>query len=139
MASNRIRRNTENGRIIIIDTNALIMLFEFSINFEEQLTRLFGKYKIIVPRAVVKELKTLKQKGKGSKKYNAKASLDLINKTDMKIIETETKGDVDDIVYNLAKETKYPVLTNDKELRKRLKNIPVNVVFLRSKNYFAIE
>lgn len=139
MASHRIRQNTENGRIIIVDSNALMMLFEFSINFEEQLTRLFGKYKIVVPKAVVNELKILKKKGKGARKHKAKASLDLINKTNMSIIESETDGLVDDIVFNLARETKYPVLTNDKQLRKRLKKIPVNVIFLRGKQKLQIE
>ncbi len=57
----------------------------------------------------------------------------------MSIIESETDGLVDDIVFNLARETKYPVLTNDKQLRKRLKKIPVNVIFLRGKQKLQIE
>lgn len=139
MASDRIRRNNEDGRIIIIDSNALIMLFEFSINFEEQLSSLFGKYKIVVPDAVLNELILIKEKGKGKKKYNAKASLDLIKKLDFEIIKSRREDSVDDIVYDLAKKTKSAVLTNDKELRKRLKNIPVDVVFLRSKNHLKLE
>ncbi len=75
MASHRIRQNTENGRIIIVDSNALMMLFEFSINFEEQLTRLFGKYKIVVPKAVVNELKILKKKEKAQENIKPKQAL----------------------------------------------------------------
>lgn len=139
MASDRIRRNTENGRVIIFDSNALMMLFEFNINFEEQLTQLFGKYKLVVPKAVIEELKKLKEKAKGKKKNNAKASLDLIKKTKLETIDTKKHGNVDEIIVSLAEKTKYTVLTNDKELRKKLKQIPVKVVFLRSKNHLTIE
>ena len=69
MASDWVRGNRDI--IIILDSNAIIMLFEFSINLEDQLTDLLGKYKIIIPRSVYNELKFLSESGNGKKRFNS--------------------------------------------------------------------
>ena len=49
MAVDRIR----NYPIIILDTNALFIPFEFRINLDSELKRLFGVYEIIIPTCVL--------------------------------------------------------------------------------------
>ena len=72
MASDRIWRD-RSKKTVILDSNAIMMLFEFQINLEEELTRLIGKYRIIVPQPIYDELVFLSENGKGSKKIKAKA------------------------------------------------------------------
>ena len=134
MAFNRIRGD-KREKIVILDSNAIMMLFEFSINLEDELTRLLGKYHILVPKPVFKELKVLSEKGKGTKKINAKSSLKLIERYEIAEIDERI---VDDSVLSLAEKTNGIVLTNDKELKKRLKEKSHKVIFLRSKKKLAI-
>jgi len=134
MAFNRIWGD-KREKIVILDSNAIMMLFEFSINLEDELTRLIGKYHILVPKPVLRELKYLSEKGKGTKKINAKSSLKLIERYEIAEIDEKT---VDDSVLSLAEKTNGIVFTNDKELKKRLKEKSYQVIFLRSKKKLTI-
>ena len=64
MASDRLCRDRKE-RIVILDTNALMMLFEFSIDLESELNRLLGANSIFVPTTVLDELKFLSENGNG--------------------------------------------------------------------------
>ena len=128
MASDRIWGNPE--KTVILDSNAILMLFEFSIDLESELTRLLGKHKIIIPKHIFEELNYLSTQGKGKKKINAKASLDLIKK--YSIVKIDAKN-ADESVYLLAKKTNGFVVTNDRVLREKLKENSIPVIFLRGK------
>ncbi len=56
MASDRLRGNSAS-KIVVFDSSAILMLFEYSINLEEELIRLLGNYEIVVPSKIVEELK----------------------------------------------------------------------------------
>jgi len=134
MASDWIRGN-RNEKTVILDSNAVMMLFEFQINLEDELVKLIGKNKIIIPKTIINELDFLSKNGKGKKRINAKASLELIKKYE--IVDIDIKN-ADDSIYQLAKQTCSYVLTNDKELRQRLKKISIPVIFLRAKKKLQV-
>lgn len=50
-------------RAVVLDTNALLMPYQFDINIEKELNRLLGVCRIIVPRSVVEEVEKLAEKG----------------------------------------------------------------------------
>ncbi|MCK4365864.1 MAG: hypothetical protein KAW45_07415 [Thermoplasmatales archaeon] len=134
MASNRLRED-RNGKTVILDSSAVMMLFEFSIDLEDELTRLLGKFHIVVPRPIFEELKLLSKKGKGKKKAIAKPSLELIKKYE--IVNAEGNGD--DAVLMLAKKLSGIVTTNDRELRKRAKESSLQTIYLRGKSRLVLE
>ena len=134
MASDRLWRDRE-GRIVILDSSSILMLFEFSIDLEDELTRLLGKFRVLIPRPMFDELIFLSKHGKGKKKYNSKPALDLIKKYD--ISEAEGKGD-DSVLY-LAKVHNGVVVTNDKDLRKRAKDIHLQTIYLREKSKLVLD
>jgi len=112
------------------------MLFEFSIDFEDELTRLLGNYKIIVPKPIIDELKLISEKNSGRKKFFSKAGLKLIEKYDV----VEANGEKgDDSVLFLAKKSNGIVVTNDRELRKRIKDAGLHTIFLRNKSKLVLE
>ena len=111
------------------------MLFEFFIDLEGELTRLVGRYHIIVPMPVVRELEFLSKHGKGKKKLFAKSSLKLIEKYDTEDIDEEG----DNAVFCLAKKLDGIVATNDRELRERLKAASVQVIYLRGKKQLSMD
>lgn len=130
MASDRLWGNS-NITLVLLDTNAILMIFEFSIDLEEELTRLIGSHKIFVPEAVVHELKIIQYKGKGNRKRLAKPALQFINK--YSIIHHSEYDTADDAIVHVASEKNAIVVTNDRELRNRLKEKNVSRIFLRGK------
>ena len=56
MASDRLRRN-RTTKTVVLDSSAILMVFEFSVDIERELSRILGSYKIIVPKTIFKEVK----------------------------------------------------------------------------------
>lgn len=113
---------------VVLDTNALLMPFEIRINLDLALQDLLGEVRIVVPGPLVGELKHLDHKFSG-------AALALARKYE--IIPTEATGD--NAVVELAKRENAYVLTNDKELRRRLRREKVPLIYLRSGTHLTIE
>ncbi|MBN2603217.1 MAG: DNA-binding protein [Candidatus Thermoplasmatota archaeon] len=136
MASDRLCRDRKE-RIVILDTNALMMLFEFSIDLESELNRLLGANSIFVPTTVLDELKFLSENGNGKQKRIAKSALALSK--NYRCMRTHLSGSVDNSLISLAKENDGIVLTNDKEIRKKLKELNLKVIFLRAKKKLSMQ
>ena len=136
MASNRLWGNREE-KIVILDSSAIMMCFEFSIDLEDELTRLLGNYHIIIPKPIVGELEFLVKNGRGKKKHIAKPALDLIKRYDIADLDTSKKGD--DAVIYFAQELSGIVVTNDRDLKKRLRELLIKVIYLRGKKRLVLE
>ena len=115
---------------VLLDTNVLMMPFEININLERELDRLLGAYEILVPSSVINELKKLSKKNKA-------ASLALTLAKRYAVINTSKEGDLS--IIHLAKELKAVVVTNDKILRKILRNEDIPLIFLRGKDHLIYE
>ena len=94
-------------RIIIADTNALIMPFKSSINLDSELQGLVGSYKIVVPAPIIGELKRLEDKVP-----QARSALRFARTKEL--VETESDGDRS--VLEAAEKLDGIILTNDREL-----------------------
>jgi len=136
MASDRLWGDRIH-KVVILDSSAIMMLFEFSIDLENELARLLGSYDVFVPKTVLKELELLsKKESDGKKKMKAKASIKLIEKYHVVNVKSEN---ADDSIIKLARETNGVVVTNDIELRKRLKEVSIHTIFLRAKKKLVME
>ena len=109
---------------VVLDSNALLMPFQFGFNIDQELRRLFGDIPVVVPSAVLAELANIEDK-------HAKAALALARR--YPIVETELRGD--DGVIDVAERTSEAVVTNDRELIQRLNGRNIEVVRLRSKGH----
>ena len=134
MASNRLWRDPK-GKIVILDSSSILMLFEFSIDLEDELTHLHGKFHILIPRPIYDELLFLSKHKKGKKNLNAKSALDLVKKYEI----SEADGGGDDSVLFLAKKHNGIVVTNDKDLRRRAKEINLKTIYLREKSKLVLD
>jgi uncharacterized protein len=135
MAFDRVRRD-KIRKTVILDTSALLSFFEFSVDWEKELFRLLDGYQIIVPAAVINELEVLSKQTASLRKQKAAASLKYAQRYET--VQTNT-GNADDAVIEAAKKTNGVVATNDTELRKRLKQESIPVIFLRGKKKLALE
>jgi len=135
MASYRIWGDRAE-KIVILDSSAILMLFEFSIDLEDEIVRLLGRCHIVVPRPILDELKVLSEKGKGKAKVFAKPALVFVKRFEIMDIEG-FRGD--DAVLHLAKKVSGVVVTNDTELKQRIKKAGLHVVFLRGKQKLVLD
>lgn len=113
---------------VVLDTNALLMPFEFKMNLDLELANLFGEFEAYVPGPVIGELK------RSDSKY-AQVALKLAGKYIR--YETSTQGDAG--VLEVAKALGAMVVTNDYILRRKMRQEGVRAVFLRSRKRLVIE
>ncbi|UCG68998.1 MAG: twitching motility protein PilT [Thermoplasmata archaeon] len=113
---------------VILDTNALLMMFEYRINLEDELTGLLGTYEILIPTAVLHELRYLQNS-------QAKAAYKFAER--YRTIESVNKGD--EAILSLAIKLNAVVVTNDRELRRRLKENELRVIYIRQRSYLAMD
>lgn len=113
---------------VLLDTNALLAVFQFKLDLEKELDRLLGKYEILVPTSVVQELKTVRSK-------YASAALKFAERYS----KIKLKGDVDKAILSFAKEGNIVVVTNDRALRKKLRINKIPVIFLRARTHLELE
>ena len=113
--------------IVVLDANALLMPFQFKINLDLELQRLFGCPDVVVPSSVLGELANAVDR-------NAKAALSLARK--YRVIETDLRGD--HAVLEMADRFGAAVVTNDKELIARVRERGLRVVRLRSSRHLEL-
>jgi rRNA-processing protein FCF1 len=127
MATDRIR-NTK----VILDTNAVLMPFQFKINLDSELKRLLGQYEIILPSIVIEELNNLAAGPKPPREI--KSALSLASRYEQ--IPVASRGDA--AVFELAEKYNAIVVTNDKELKHRLIKAGIKTISLKSRTHLIL-
>jgi len=117
-----------NMQTVVLDTNALLMPFEMRMNIDLAISSLLGNVRMVVPGPMIGELKNLDNK-------HVRAALALARKYE--IFQTESSGD--DAIVEAAVRLDAYVLTNDKELRRRLRSLRIPIVYLRSNTHLVVE
>ncbi|MGC8497539.1 MAG: PIN domain-containing protein [Thermoplasmata archaeon] len=114
---------------VVLDTNILLLPFTTRIDLDIELQRL-NFTEIFVPTCVIEELKKI-----SIKNNNAKSALNLIHK--YITVETAKKGDLG--VIEASEKLNAAVATNDRELRRILKEKNIIRVIPRQKSYLMVE
>lgn len=125
---------------VILDSNFLFIPSQFQVDIFEELSRLLSqRHDPVILSPTRKEL--LRKAEKGSPKMRKKASLALefAEKCHLIDVEQSVEETPDDVIVRVASEWKCPVATNDRTLRKRLRNISVPVIYLRQKSRLEME
>lgn len=113
---------------VVMDANALMMPFQFGVNLDMELKRLFGDLPVLVPSSVLGELARSADRAAG------KGALSLARK--YRTVDTKLLGD--DAVLDVAKRMSAAVVTNDRGLIRRLRAEGIPVVRLRSERYLEL-
>jgi rRNA-processing protein FCF1 len=127
--------------LVLFDTNILINQVKHPIDLESHLQRIIStSYEIITIPPVIAELKILINNAKSiqQKKMFALA-LDLAKK--FKLISYSSTEDqtTDESIIEFAKSDEVVVLTNDADLRKKLRTQRTPTIFLRQRNNLELD
>jgi rRNA-processing protein FCF1 len=125
---------------VILDSNALFVPVQFKIDIFADLERLLNRnYELILLSAVKRELETLAKKGSPKMRKNASYALKLADKCKYVEVNASPSMLTDDIIVKTAEEWGAPVFTNDRQLRRKLRDISVPVIYVRQKSHLEID
>ncbi|MBU0532354.1 DNA-binding protein [Candidatus Micrarchaeota archaeon] len=120
------------SRPVILDTNFLLVPFQFKINIIKELVYLldFSHYYVISSKTIDELEKLTSTVGKHA--AAARLALKLIESNDIKIIKDNRH--VDDWILEYAAEKNAIVCTNDGKLRRKLKSMKIKIITMKSKS-----
>ena len=125
---------------IILDSNALFAPLEFKIDIFEELKLLLNRnIEFILLSPVKRELEMLAAKDSPKIRREALFALKLAEKCKYVPVENDEKLTTDDAIVRVAKNWNSPVFTNDRQLKKKLRDISVPVVYVRQKSRLDID
>jgi len=125
---------------VILDSNALFVPLQFKIDIFNDLERLLNRnFELILLSPVKRELEALAEKGLPKMRKNASYALKLAEKCKYVEVDASASTLTDDIIVKIAKEWGFPVFTNDRQLKKRLRDISVPVIYVRQKSRLEID
>lgn len=129
-------------RDIYLDTNFLLIPIQFKVDIFQEIDRICHFPKTLnVLKESIDELKYIIEKQKGIDRQAAKIALQIIEKMDkqksLNITAFSKESKVDDILVELAASGAI-VATQDKELKKRIKEKGGKIIILKSKGYLDL-
>ena len=118
---------------VLVDTNIWIYAVKNKTDIQQALKKKFGIVGIYVPNVVLQELKEISEnkKVKGSDRDAAALAIKIIKAK--RIPQPKLSGFADSAIIDWAVENKGSVLTNDVELKIKLKELKVKTYCLRQK------
>jgi rRNA-processing protein FCF1 len=125
---------------VILDSNALFVPLQFKIDIFDGLERLLERnFELIVLSPVKRELEALAKRGSPKMRKNASYALKLAEKCMYVEVDAPASTLTDDVIVKVAGEWKAPVFTNDRQLKQRLRDISVPVIYVRQKSRLEID
>jgi uncharacterized protein len=125
---------------VIFDSNAFFIPLEFRIDIFAEVERLSNhRVDFVLLSPVKRELEVLSSKDSPKIRRQAIFALKISEKCRYVPVEEDEKITIDDAIVKVAKAWNCPVFTNDSQLRKRLRDISVPVIYLRQKSRLVID
>jgi rRNA-processing protein FCF1 len=125
---------------VILDSNALFTPLQFKVDiFEELQTLLNRRFEPVLLSPVRQELERLSKESSPQMRKNAAFALKLAEKCKIVMMNQTGADKVDDVIIKVASGGGCAVFTNDKQLRKKLRDINVPVIYVRQKSRLSID
>ncbi len=125
---------------VILDSNFLFLPSQFKVDIFEELTSLLSqRYDPVLLSPTYKELRKIAEEGSPKMCKQASMALKLAEKCHVVEVKQDLNETPDDVIVRLAAKWKCPVATNDRVLKKRLRDISVPVIYLRQKSRLEMD
>jgi len=125
---------------VILDSNALFVPPESKIDIFTETKRLLNRNLDFVLLSPVKhELELLATKDSPKIRKEALYALKVAEKCKYVVVDSYEKLSTDDVILKVARAWNSPVFTNDRQLRKRLRDISVPVIYVRQKSRLDVD
>jgi len=127
--------------LVIPDTNFLLVPGQFGVDIIGELNRILDvRFRIAVPNVVLQELEVIERKSRGKDLLAIRMAKKLAERFEVVDVGRFGERPIDDHIFEFAvKNERVIVCTNDKGLKRRLREKGVPVVYLRSKKILELE
>ncbi|WP_457741503.1 PIN domain-containing protein [Thermococcus sp.] len=127
--------------LVVPDTNFLLIPGQFGVDIIGELNRILDvKFKIVIPNVVIQELNVIEKKTRGKDLLAVRMAKKLTERFETVELGRFGERPIDDQIFDFAvKNGRVIVCTNDKGLKRRLREKGVPVVYLRSKKILELE
>ncbi|MDV3103717.1 PIN domain-containing protein [Thermococcus waiotapuensis] len=127
--------------LVIPDTNFLLVPGQFEVDIVSELNRILDvRFRLLIPNVVLQELEVIERKSRGRDLLAVRMAKKLAERFEKIDIGEFGKGPIDDQIFEFAVKNECVIVcTNDKGLKKRLREKGVPVVYLRSKKILELE
>ncbi|NJF24286.1 PIN domain-containing protein [Thermococcus sp. Bubb.Bath] len=127
--------------LVIPDTNFLLVPGQFGVDIIRELERVIqARFRVAVPDVILQELDVIERKSRGRDLMAVRMAKKLAERFDVVEVGRFGERPIDDQLLDFAvKNERVIVCTNDKGLKKRLRERGVPVVYLRSKKILELE
>ncbi|WP_297519333.1 PIN domain-containing protein [Thermococcus sp.] len=127
--------------LVVPDTNFLLVPGQFGVDIISELNRILDvKFRIVIPNVVLDELDVIERKTRGKDLLAVRMAKKLAERFETVEIGRFGEKPIDDQILDFAvKNERVIVCTNDKGLKKRLREKGIPVVYLRSKKILELE
>ena len=125
---------------VLLDTNFLLVPIRFGVDIFAEAERALNQLvELTVTSGVLREMESLKEEA--GPKFQRELDFALTLASRCAVVEDEPReGEtVDDSLIRLASEHGYVVATTDSELRRRLRDRGLKVLYMRQKRYLVVE
>jgi uncharacterized protein len=137
MSSSRVKNEPLK---VILDSNSLFVPLKFKIDIFNEVGRLLNRNVELVLLSPVKhELELLAKKDSSKMRKAAFFALKLAEKCKFIHVDVAESMTIDDVLVEVAAAWGVPVFTNDINLKKRLRDISVPVIYVRQKSRLDID
>lgn len=129
-------------RLILLDTNVVLFPFEHSLDLVGELTRILDeKYEMGILDKCIEELDKKVIKKSLKERRAAKLALLWVQRTRVKVINSDFNLSADDAIIKYASLYKGPiaVATQDQALKRKLKELGIDRIVVRQKMYLELQ
>jgi rRNA-processing protein FCF1 len=125
-------------KIIILDTNLLLLPSQQKIDIFEEIERIcLFPYELCIVDGTLKELDKIMENQKGKQKKAARLALALLEQKDIKVINGNN-GHVDHDILAMAQPGHHIVATLDGDLKRKLNSKMIPIITMRQKKYLIL-
>lgn len=131
----------KKGYLVVPDTNFLLIPGQFGVDIIGELKRVLDvNFKVVIPNVVIKELDLIEKKSRGKDLVAIRMARQLIERFEIIDIGKFGEKPTDEQIYEFAlKRSNVIVCTNDKGLKKKLRERGIPVVYLRQRKILVLE
>jgi len=110
---------------------------QFHVDILEEIGQIIPNYKLVVPSFVIRELEEIKKRSRGKARTEASIALKISESPQINIMDIPLKNRerVDDALLRISR----VLCTNDVGLKRRATDRGITVIYLRQKNYLAVD
>jgi len=125
---------------VILDSNFLFVPSQFQLDIFEELAELLGqRFDPLILSLTYEELVKIAEGGSPKIRKQAALALALTERCRIVPVDRSDEESNDDVIVRVAAEWRCPVATNDRVLRRRLRNVDVAVIYVRQKSRLEME